>query len=135
MQQTHEVWQKERDEFERLFARASRLRETSGLVYSESDWDYLTKYDGAKIFKRKVLGLCGLSTLKSSDQLEKLLCETKIASSVEEAREIVPMLIKYESINYSTHKFLIFKEVEDEKRNKYICINVYKSSGGGPIFF
>ena len=72
------------------------------------------------------MGLCGLSTLKSSDQLEKLLCETKIASSVEEAREIVPMLIKYESINYSTHKFLIFKEVEDEKDIPFI---------DSPIFF
>ena len=48
---------------------------------------------GAQIFKRKALGLCGHTTIKSLDEISEILVEIGIASSLDEGRTIVPEII------------------------------------------
>ncbi len=76
--------------------------------------DDVTK--GAKNFKRKVLGLCGTTSVKSLDEIIRILCDSNITSSIEEARVLLPSLID-KRIRYSREKEIAFS---DEGRIKGI---------------
>lgn len=66
----------------------------------KSEDEYLARKDlkkersrlGAKRFKRKTLGLCGRSSIKSLEEVAESLVETNIADSIEEAKIIVPQI-------------------------------------------
>ena len=77
---------------ENLFAKASRLDKSKQGYLTEDQWDERIKLDGAKRFKRRAMGLCRLSSIKSLEEMAQLLYQTGIASSVEEGREITPSL-------------------------------------------
>jgi len=64
------------------------------------------EYDGVKNFKRRALGLCGRSTIKTPDQMAQLLYDVGIVSSIDEAREIVPLLKGKEAFYMRTSKFM-----------------------------
>ncbi len=59
----------------------------------EEQLQYLSK-NGAQHFKRKALGLCGSSAIKSLDEFAELLTSTNIANSLEEAKELVPKIVQ-----------------------------------------
>ena len=90
----------ESQNIENLFAKASRLCESQQGYLTESEWNHKRRINGAKIFKRKALGLCGLSSVKSLEEMAQLLCETGVVSSVEEGKELTPSLVD-KSITYS----------------------------------
>ena len=81
---------------------------------------FLTKGErelqGAKILKRKLLGICGWKSTKTLEEIAQVLHSTGIASSLEEGRGIVPLLVGRE-ISYGGGD-LKFKEVEDVEGNK-----------------
>lgn len=71
------------------FARASRSKPK---MWGGINGDDERTNDGALVFKRKALGFCGKITLKTLDEMARLLHETGMASSVEEGKEIAPKL-------------------------------------------
>mgnify|MGYP001566310081 CR=1 FL=1 len=83
-----------------LFAKASKLDESKMGYLGKWEWEAKKKIDGAKRFKRKALGLCGLSSVKSLEKMAQLLYDTGVVSSVEEGRELTPSLVG-KSIIYS----------------------------------
>ncbi|MEK6872780.1 MAG: hypothetical protein AABW90_02085 [Nanoarchaeota archaeon] len=83
--------------------------------------------DGALIFKRKALGLCGNQSIKTLDEMAQLLCDTRIASSVKEGRELTPSLIDI-TLKYSIFKYITIDEVRDGKDNIRYQIKVYTSN-------
>lgn len=132
-----------------LFARASRLDRAKALdnikagftAYRPAEWENREKiiqdelerqiaYDGAKRFKRRALGLCGRSTTKNPDQMAQLLYETGVASSINEAREILPKLAG-KSVQYKVNlpevmvscRYLLFDQIRDYSGNVSYKIN------------
>ena len=90
-------------ESETIFVRASTLYESGlGQCTFSRGWHSLSEMDGVKRFKRRALGFFRLSGVKSSDEMAKLLYETRIAHSVEEGRKITPTLAG-KSFPYSTN--------------------------------
>lgn len=45
------------------------------------------------------MGICGSKTIKTLDEIIKILVETNIASNNQEAKELVPQLIKATEVN------------------------------------
>ncbi len=77
---------------------------------------------GAKVIKRKLLGICGWESIKTLEEIAQALHSTRIASSLEEGRAIVPLLvrekIRYSSCAWLNDWYLVFEEVEDREGNK-----------------
>lgn len=132
-----------------LFSGASRLDRAKALdnikagftAYSGADWEKREEiiqgrleqqiaHDGVKHFKRRALGLCGRSTTKTPDEMTRLLYETGVASSLEEAREILPFFGRksacYE-VNVPdimvTFRYLLFNQIKDYSGNVSYKIN------------
>lgn len=77
----------EREYLMKLFAKAGRP--DGRYRTDEEQLEYLSQ-NGAQRFKRRALGLCGHSTIKTLDEMATLLLETGIASTQHEARQLVP---------------------------------------------
>ena len=110
------------NDLEKLFAKASRLENKGD--DGPPDWEFLKIIDGAKKFKRRILGLCGTSAVKSLDEVAYALYKTGIASSVEEGKEIVPSLING-GVNYSFTRGIRFTEVTKDGGQKAYRIATY----------
>ena len=80
-----------------LFSRAGK-QEKNYFMTSEQQRGYLAR-DGGRRFKRKAMGICGSKTIKTLDEIIKILVETNIASNNQEAKELVPQLIKATEVN------------------------------------
>ncbi|MEK6850839.1 MAG: hypothetical protein AABX85_04660 [Nanoarchaeota archaeon] len=99
-----------------LFAKAGKP--SKKYMTDEERFGYLVR-TGAQNFKRKALGLCGRSTVKSLDEIAELLVETKIAKNLEEARGIVPKIVEASklregAIHYNGIGFMLFEEVKSD---------------------
>lgn len=81
-----------------FFARAGKAPPSTRL--SDAEKFNITARSGAKKFKRKVLGLCGTSTFKTLDELAKVMCEIKMAKSMDEGRILVTLIREEEEITY-----------------------------------
>ena len=117
----------EREEIADLFARASRIDKTKMGYMTQAEWENATRRDGATIFKRKALGLCGRRTVKTLDGMAQLLYSTGVASSLEEGEEIVPQLVGKE-IDYGYYgysKYMLFNEVQNSHGDKAYEIRTY----------
>ena len=57
--------------------------------------------DGAKRFKRKALGVCGHERVVSLDDFAEILVNAEIASSIEEAKSLVPGIVEAYVIKYN----------------------------------
>ncbi len=97
-------------EIEKLFAKASDIDKEKYGYMEKEEWDNILSREGAKIVKRKLLGICGKETIKTLEQTAKVLYETGIVSSLEEGREIVPQLDGVDLL-YSSSKIISFKKV------------------------
>ena len=107
----------EKEEIENLFAKASKL-DGSGQVYlTEEEWAVKKRLNGAVTFKRRALGFCGFKTVKSLEDMAKLLQDTGIVSYVEEGRKLTPSLVGCR-VSYGLAKEIEFDEVTDSKGNK-----------------
>lgn len=103
------------------FAKISKFRQTEKYknhVFEDGQLERIEKNDGIRIFKRKVLGLCGSKTVKSIDELADALMGINVVRSLEEGREMIPKLygkcLTY-STKHSTHR-LYFDEIEYKGR-------------------
>lgn len=75
------------DELGRIFQRISRLPLKESEFMSESkraDWEEKRILNGAKIFKRMVLGLCGRKTIKTNEELSNILYELGATEDIKE---------------------------------------------------
>ena len=79
-----------------LFAKAGKSDEGYGT--DEEQLAFLSQ-NGSQRFKRRALGLCGGTTLKSLDEFAQLLVDTKIAETMEEARQYVPKIVRANELN------------------------------------
>ncbi len=99
----------EQSDIENIIARAARKDK------------FLTKEkrkrEGARILKRRLLGLCGWKSTKTLEEMAQVLHSTGIASSLEEGRVIVPSLVG-KGIVYGCGVYIKFEEVEDGEGNK-----------------
>jgi len=80
----------------------------------------------AKIFKRKALGFFGFQSIKTLDEMAQLLYNAGVVSSLDEGKEITP-LIKDGSVIYGSFLFkeLDFATLKDGKGNTKYKISVY----------
>jgi len=106
----------EQNEIANVIARATRR----GKFLTEEE----RQVEGARIFKRKVLGLCGSQSVKTLDEMAQTLYATGIASSVEEGREITPSLMGGR-VSYSLCKEIAFDEVTNGEGDKKYRILAY----------
>jgi len=116
----------ENDQIERLFERASRLDESKMGYHNEAEWKQLRFQSGAIHFKRKAMGFCGSSSVKSLDEIAYLFVKTGIAISQDDGKEIAEALngkeIKYNSTKMS------FNFVKDTHGNLAYRIEAYVPS-------
>lgn len=90
---------------------------------SDKERLYFLSASGAQKFKRKALGICGNTCIKSLDQISALFLETGIASSLDEARELVPKVTRANELGYESSRggsvfgisYLKFREVKGPK--------------------
>jgi len=100
----------------KLFAKAGKV--DNSYRTNEERLTYLSE-TGARIFKRKALGLGRTpSRIKSLDEVAKLFVKMKIASSFDEAIKLVPKVVIANNIaSYripmSKSGFIIFDEVKN----------------------
>lgn len=85
----------------------------------------MRKIDGAKKFKRRVLGLCGSNCIKSLDEVTQTLYQTGIISSLEEGRKIVESLDK-KSVRYGSARYLKFEKVKNREGKEAYKIEAYE---------
>jgi len=111
----------EQRELEILFARAF-TKENVFLNLEER------QIIGARIFKRKALGLCGYQVIKTLDEMAQLLCDTSIVSSIDEGKTLTP-LIMGGKVSYVSGggRGLVFDQVKDGKGNIGYSIRAYHS--------
>ena len=107
--------QNERQYLVELFAKAGKAD-----TKYKTDKERLTYLSetGAQTFKRKVLGLCGYTSIKTLEEIAELLQNTNITSSLEEARELVPKIVAANqshshAICRGRLRYLSFDEVEN----------------------
>ncbi len=104
------------------FARASTYNPQQGfLSKKERKYEHEKEIQsGIKNFKRKVLGLCGGSTIKSIDELAIILSEMDIVSDKKDADKFIQKLYKKESgsIDWNYNNFLAFTPVKNEEGEK-----------------
>ncbi|MDP3966307.1 MAG: hypothetical protein Q8Q04_02145 [archaeon] len=77
----------ERKDISKLFARVSK--KTKPLTEEERI------EDGIKTFKRKAMGFFRSTVIKTSDEIAELLYGAGITSSIEDGKELIPELVKY----------------------------------------
>ena len=104
-----------------LFAKAGKFDKKDA---TDSERFKHLSESGAQTFKRKALGLCGGTTIKSLDEIAGLLVDTNIASSFEEAKELVPKIVQANrlhshAINRGGLGYMEFEEVNYEGDVKY----------------
>ena len=97
-----------------LFAKAGKA-DTKYRTDAES-LRYLSEI-GAQTFKRKALGFCGHTSIKSLDEIAELFVETKIATSLDEAKALVPKVVSTNklhshAINRGGLRYMAFDEVK-----------------------
>ena len=101
------------EEFISLFAKASKLREDPSKILPESKWDSALAEDGAKRFKKQVLGWGHKKRDLSVDQVATELYNAEIVATVEAGREIVPQLYEQNRIGYGWGGELYFEKVQN----------------------
>lgn len=101
-------------EVENLFGNISRIharRTGSAQCHTDEEWNNL----GVKLFKRRVLGFCGIKETFSFDGLVRVLCNNNVAENEDEAVKLVPELVAYTSdqgLKYGHHhNYLVFRKV------------------------
>ncbi len=114
----------------KLFARAgipdNKYRKDEGNL------EFLSE-NGARRFKRRALGLCGRSALKSLDEIAGLLVKTGIASSLSEGREIVPNIVRAGhmpfGVSIGSTKTLSFDEIKNKEGDVKYRITAWELDG------
>lgn len=92
------------------------------------------------------MGLCGSETVKSIDELTKILVEMNICNSCN-AKQFIEKLYEYDGSNKSKrleyggtspmdiNRFIYFKKVIDKNKKEYCKISAnWDASGGFPMF-
>ena len=97
-----------------LFAKAGKVDRKYRT--NEERLTYLSE-TGAQTFKRRALGLCGHTSIKSLDEIAKLFVETNIASSIDEAESLVPKVVfanklRPNAISRGGSRYMAFDEVK-----------------------
>lgn len=113
-------------EIREIFARASKLDESKKDKYSSQEWDQMKVRDGAKRFKRKIMGICGTSTVKSLDEVAQTLHELGAVSSIGEGRQIMSPIMRDGLIYYECYRCFEFsprKSSEDQEVYRIEYIN------------
>ena len=100
---------------ETLFVKAGK---PDGRYRTDEEQVTFLSENGAQRFKRKALGLCGRTTLKSLDEVAQLLVDTNIAQSIEEARQYVPKIVQANelhshAINRGGLGYMAFDEIKN----------------------
>ncbi len=113
----------------------ARAAKPDGKCRTEEEQLRFLSQKGAKILKRKLLGLCGTKAIKSLEEIASVLLETGVAYTVAEARELVPALTKSRSIHYggSPYKgihFLTFYEVKTCEGNTKYKVSAWTDNRG-----
>ena len=80
--------------------------------------------EGARTFRRKVLGSCGSQSVKTLDEMAQTLYDTGIVFSVEEGKEITPSIMGGR-VSYGSCKEIAFDEVTNGEGNKKYRIWAY----------
>lgn len=100
-----------------IFARASKGSRRKGnacINYQDKN----ASIEGAKIFKRRVLGICGTYSMMPLDELVDILCSMGVVSSLEEGKKFVPRLYGFR-LDYGEG---ILNFIEVKRDNKKACL-------------
>lgn len=111
----------EQSKIESLFGRASKLNENEMGYVTKEELSNIRFKDGIKRFKLAALGKGGYSSVRTLEEMAKLLHETGVVSSLDEGKAIVPSLVGVnllfksgglrESIRYGNGMLITFEEV------------------------
>ena len=81
---------------------------------------------GAKILKRKVMGLCGSNATKSLDELAAIFYNLGACDSVEDAKDMIPKLYdKNISYTSSSSHFLRLERAENSKGEEGCRLSIW----------
>ena len=111
-----------------FFARASGLGENELMELKEKNPEKVECYriQGMKLFKRKMLGICGKKAVKSMDEISSALYELGIIPSLEHGKPLIAYLDN-KDMNmgerrlfgiFSSMRYLTIKEI-DANAKKY----------------
>lgn len=107
------------DDIQAGFAKGARSFSTDSVYKNQIDW----ADRGVKLFKRRVLGLCGKRKILSLDELARILMELNIVDSIKDGKTFVGGLYVRERVSYGTPRFytrfLEFKRVYDNKGTEF----------------
>lgn len=106
------------EKIEEYFAKASKK-------YLPSDKRYM---EGIKIFKRKVLGLCGKETTKSLEELTTVLKEMDIVNSISKGKKFIASLYGKELIyinRFDKGKWITLTPLRNELNKEMIKIKAF----------
>jgi hypothetical protein len=117
-----------------IFANASRLKKSKkNLHLTQEEWNKMKSMNGARIFKKKVLGIFKSETIKSLDEVAKLLYETGVVPSIEKGKEIVPALdgkyVPYSNYRYDNLAFEGFENKDGQKLCKIFKYDIFNGAG------
>ncbi len=85
---------------------------------------------GAQTFKRKALGLCGRSSVKSLDHIAQIFVDIGIAETIDEGKETIPMIIEalansnFYAINRGGTRYITFEETDRKDMVKIIASTI-----------
>ena len=100
--------------FEDMLINISKRDEDESTFLTKKEWREKKVMNGAKMFKHEALGLFKTETLKSLDEMGKLLCKMKITSTIYDGKKLIPSLIGKEA-NYSRYEIIKIDKVENKK--------------------
>ena len=103
----------ERKDISKLFSKASKKKKQ--LTEDERI------EDGIKTFQRKAMGFFHSTTVKTSDELAKLLYDADITSSIEDGKKLIPKLVEYG--DFGGVYGISFGKVRDKDREPSYKIN------------
>jgi|SRR3989344_5239439 len=73
------------DGYKARFAEGAKSTSLSKIYKTQREWEVR----GLTNFKRRVLGFCGRQSVKSIDELARILTELKVIDSAEEGRQFI----------------------------------------------
>lgn len=119
MQETCNASENDTEQIRAGFRAIAKIRAKGNECKTPEEWEY----EGALIFKRRVLGFCGYETTKSIDDLAKILVELK-AVGCQNAGKTFTRKLYNQHFNYGDGMHhLTFRKVEDSKGKEYCRIS------------
>ena len=126
IKETFKVYHKHKkgEDYKSKFAEGARLSAPPTQYKTELEWTQR----GILTFKRKTLGMCGKKTVKSLDELAKILTKMKVLNSTDNVENFMAK-IEDNSLDYGPSSLHI-KKVRSKERIGYELVKIPNDSNG-----